>query len=65
MLVGRAGRIGLGVEVKVGTSKELVKGTVAPAFEPVRHAFEENFRKGLEDGAACAVYFRGEKVVDL
>lgn len=44
---------------------ESVKGSVAPGFEPVRHAFEENFRKGLEDGAACAVYFRGEKVVDL
>lgn len=49
----------------MGTSMEIVKGFVAPGFEPVRYAFEENFRKGLEDGAACAVYFRGEKVVDL
>lgn len=42
-----------------------VKGSVAPGFEPVRDVFEENFRRGKEDGAACAVYLRGEKVVDL
>lgn len=42
-----------------------VKGSVAPGFEPVRDAFEKNFREGTEVGAACAVYFRGEKVVDL
>ncbi len=42
-----------------------VKGTVAHGFEPVRDAFVQNFRDGKEDGAACAVWFRGEKVVDL
>lgn len=42
-----------------------VKGSVAAGFEPVRQAFVENFRRGKEDGAACAVWFRGEKVVDL
>lgn len=42
-----------------------VNGTVAPGFEPVRDAFVENFQERGEIGAACAVYFRGEKVVDL
>jgi CubicO group peptidase (beta-lactamase class C family) len=49
----------------MGTSTEIVNGSVAPGFEPVRDAFEDNFRKRAEVGAACAVYFRGEKVVDL
>lgn len=39
--------------------------TVAPGFEPVRTAFEENFTRRNEVGAACAVYLHGEKVVDL
>lgn len=43
----------------------LVHGSVAPGFEPVRDAFIENFTKRREIGAACAVYHRGEKVVDL
>jgi CubicO group peptidase (beta-lactamase class C family) len=43
----------------------VVKGSVAPGFEPVREAFEANFRRGAECGAACAVTFRGETVVDL
>lgn len=47
------------------TSSSTVKGYVAPGFEPVRDAFEQNFKEGKEDGAACAVYFRGERVVDL
>lgn len=38
---------------------------MAPGFEPVRDAFAENFRARGELGAACAVYLRGEKVVDL
>lgn len=46
-------------------SSDVVKGSVAPGFEAVRDAFERNFREDREDGAACAVYFRGEKVVDL
>jgi CubicO group peptidase (beta-lactamase class C family) len=43
----------------------MINGTVAPGWEPVRDAFEENFRSRGELGAACAVYQRGEKVVDL
>lgn len=42
-----------------------IHGTVAPGFEPVRDAFADNFRTKGELGAACAVYLRGEKVVDL
>jgi CubicO group peptidase (beta-lactamase class C family) len=42
-----------------------IHGTVAPGFEPVRHAFAENFARRKEAGAACAVFLRGEKVVDL
>lgn len=42
-----------------------MKGTVADGFEPVRDVFEENFERRDEVGAACAVYHRGEKVVDL
>ncbi|ACG72806.1 beta-lactamase [Anaeromyxobacter sp. K] len=42
-----------------------VAGSVRPGFEAVRSAFEENFERREELGAACAVYLRGEKVVDL
>lgn len=42
-----------------------VEGHVAPEFEAVRLAFEENFVKRNELGGACCVYFEGEKVVDL
>ena len=43
----------------------IVQGMVAPGFEGVRQQFELNFRQGRELGAACAVYRRGERVVDL
>ena len=42
-----------------------IHGTVAPGFEPVRDAFERNFRDHGEQGAACAAYVTGRKVVDL
>lgn len=40
-------------------------GSVARGFEPVRDVFVDNFRRRGEVGAACAVYLRGDKVVDL
>lgn len=46
-------------------SEHPIAGTVAPGFEGVRTAFIENFQQRGEIGAACAVYWRGEKVVDL
>ena len=43
----------------------VVEGQVARGFEAVREAFEENFDRRGELGAACCAYCRGEKVVDL
>jgi CubicO group peptidase (beta-lactamase class C family) len=40
-------------------------GHVKPGFEAVRDAFAENFTRRNELGAACCVYYRGEKAVDL
>ena len=40
-------------------------GEVAPGFEPVRAAFEENFARRGDVGAACCLYADGRKVVDL
>ena len=42
-----------------------ISGAVEPGFEPVREAFAENFRSRHELGAACCIYYRGQKVVDL
>ena len=42
-----------------------VYGEVAPGFERVKDAFAANFENNGEVGAACSVYHRGEKVVDL
>jgi CubicO group peptidase (beta-lactamase class C family) len=42
-----------------------IHGTVAPGFEEVEGVFRKNFREQNELGAACAVYYEGEKVVDL
>jgi CubicO group peptidase (beta-lactamase class C family) len=42
-----------------------ISGHVKSGFEPVRDAFAENFTRRKELGAACCIYYRGEKVVDL
>ena len=42
-----------------------VLGYVKPDFEAVREAFAENFERRNELGAACCIYYHGEKVVDL
>jgi CubicO group peptidase (beta-lactamase class C family) len=42
-----------------------VNGTVAPGFERVKAAFARNFQAHGDVGAACSVYHRGKKVVDL
>lgn len=42
----------------------VVHGTVAPGFEPIRDAFAANFERG-EIGAALCVHRRGERIVDL
>ncbi len=45
--------------------KSAVSGFVKPGFEAVREAFAENFERRNELGAACCIYYQGEKVVDL
>ncbi|MCW4019927.1 MAG: beta-lactamase family protein, partial [Candidatus Bathyarchaeota archaeon] len=47
------------------TKRNALSGFVKPGFEAVREAFAENFELRKELGAACCVYYRGEKVVDL
>ena len=42
-----------------------IHGFVSSGYEAVREAFAENFVRRREVGAACCVYHRGEKVVDL
>jgi CubicO group peptidase (beta-lactamase class C family) len=42
-----------------------IHGVVAPGFEEVRTEFERNFAERGEIGGAVALYWRGEKVVDL
>jgi CubicO group peptidase (beta-lactamase class C family) len=42
-----------------------IEGIVAPEFHNVRREFERNFVERGELGAACAIYRRGQKVVDL
>lgn len=45
--------------------RNAIRGLANPGFEGVRDAFIENFERRKELGAACCVYHRGEKVVDL
>src|SRR5689334_14767524 len=42
-----------------------IEGECAPKFAAVKEAFEANFARGDEAGAAVAVYKGGVKVVDL
>jgi CubicO group peptidase (beta-lactamase class C family) len=47
------------------TTHAPVHGNVAPGFETVQTEFVCNFTERGELGAACTIYYRGEKVVDL
>jgi CubicO group peptidase (beta-lactamase class C family) len=42
-----------------------IQGRVSPGFDRVRDAFADNFARRGELGGACAVYYRGEPIVDL
>lgn len=42
-----------------------IQGNVGRGFEVVRETFAENFVRRHELGAACGVYYHGEKAVDL
>lgn len=37
----------------------------SPGFEEVQEAFVKNFQHHHEIGAACCIYYQGEKVVDI
>ena len=43
----------------------MILGFVKPGFEAVKEEFTENFTSRNELGAACCMYYQGEKVVDL
>ena len=47
------------------TTLHAVEGHVSRGYDAVRQAFEENVAGRHELGGACAVYYRGEQVVDL
>ncbi len=42
-----------------------IEGSAAHEFADVRREFERNFAERGELGAACAIYYRGQRVVDL
>ncbi|MFC2152133.1 serine hydrolase domain-containing protein [Bacteroidota bacterium] len=46
-------------------SDSVVHGYVAPGFEEVKKEFIRNYIYRKENGSAIAIYYRGEKVVDL
>ena len=50
---------------KPNTAHALIHGTVSPGFEAVEQEFQRNFTERGELGAACAIYYQGQKVVDL
>lgn len=51
--------------MKMKQTNVAISGHVKQGFEAVREAFVENFTRRNEIGAACCVYYRGEKVVDI
>jgi CubicO group peptidase (beta-lactamase class C family) len=42
-----------------------IHGSVQPGFELVQEEFVRNFTERGDLGAACTIYHRGQKVVDL
>lgn len=61
VLVQKARHAGL----KAASTGAEIHGFVNSGYEAVREAFAENFVRRREIGAACCVYHKGEKVVDL
>jgi CubicO group peptidase (beta-lactamase class C family) len=45
--------------------RPMIHGYISPGFERVFDVFARNFREGREIGASVAIYYKGEKVVDL
>lgn len=73
IIVGAAGLPLAGAAVAAETKRMtqnaggpgVIHGMVAPGYEPVRTAFEDNFASGRELGAHFAVYRDGVPLVDL
>lgn len=65
LLLGLLGLACLPARVRVAPGEDVVQGYVALGFEEVAQVFRENFERYGEYGAACCVYWRGEKVVDI
>ena len=53
------------ISEKLEVNDVKVNGYVKPGFEEVKKQFEHNFSSRGELGAACSIYYQGEKVVDL
>lgn len=51
--------------VKTSGDCPMIHGFAAPEFHMVREEFERNFTERGERGAACALFHRGHRVVDL
>jgi CubicO group peptidase (beta-lactamase class C family) len=49
----------------LAVAPQTVEGSVTRRFEAIKEAFEGNFARRGELGAACCAYYRGEKVADL
>lgn len=49
----------------VNKNQKIVHGFTAPGFEAVRNEFEKNLTHRKEIGAACAIYYKNKKVVDI
>jgi CubicO group peptidase (beta-lactamase class C family) len=50
---------------KIGPDGAMIEHRVLPHFEQVKREFEKNFTQRGELGAACAIYHKGRRVVDL
>jgi len=50
---------------KTKVDVSMIHGWVTPGFEEVEAEFRKNFAERDELGAACAIYHKGKKVVDL
>lgn len=61
----RAGSLGPFAEGAALPISATIGGHVKAGFEKVKVAFADNYAKGLERNSQCAVYHKGELVVDL
>jgi CubicO group peptidase (beta-lactamase class C family) len=65
LVPGAGWRVGVAFLSNKEAMVTTIDGWVAPGFEAVREAFQQNFDEGAEVGAGFAAYHRGKKVADL